>query len=77
MTFHTGQQASKCDANHEVSPAESRVTRRPLAGIVLNLTLPKLHLATKKYFGRFNCCMQLGEKELSTQDVKTRAQTED
>ena len=55
MTFHTGQQASKCNANHEAPPAESskrsplsRNVGRPLTGIVLNLTLPKLHLATSK-----------------------------
>ena len=55
MTFHTGQQASRCSANHEAPPAESskrsplsRNVGRPLTGIVLNLTLPKLHLATFK-----------------------------
>ena len=52
MTFHTGQQASKCNANHEALPAENSKRRpkpqvgRPLTGIVLNLTLLKLHLAT-------------------------------
>ena len=60
MTFHTGQQASnamQCNANHEAPPAESskrsplsRNMGRPLTGIVLNLTLPKLHLATFRTF---------------------------
>ena len=48
--------ASKCNANHEAPPAESSKRSplscsvgRPLTGIVLNLTLPKLHLATLKH----------------------------
>ena len=46
MTFHTGQQASKCIANHEVPPAESTKAMPlshdemwPLNDIVLTLTL--------------------------------------
>ena len=76
MTFHTGQQASKqmqCNANHEAPPAESskrsplsRNVGRPLTGIVLNLTLPKLHLATLiycLYISRMACPAIIAKKK--------------
>ena len=54
MTFHTGQQASKqMQCKPRGTPSRelkrsplSRNMGRPLTSIVLNLTLPKLHLAT-------------------------------
>ena len=57
MTFHTGQQASKqMQCKPRGTPSRelqkrsplSRNVGRPLTSIVLNLTLPKLHLATLK-----------------------------